>query len=193
MKRSFRQRVKVLSAGLAFMMMLSGCAFFQKKEAPPPAPAPPAPFPEPAPTPQPTPAPRLPQPVPAPTPRPAPAPQPPGPSSVPPAEPVPEQTRYFVHTVKFSGETISIIAGWYLGDIMKFQILIDANPQIADPKVIRMGDKINIPARLTDANVKVRQDPMTKEYVDSFYKSPKSPPPPKKGDKGKEPETYGPR
>jgi hypothetical protein len=101
---------------------------------------------------------------------------------------LPEGTTYFVHTVRYQGETVSIIAAWYLGDKMRFDVLAVANPEI-NPAVIRVGMKIKIPENL----MKTRE-PMTREFVDSFYKRPpteKAPPPGPA--KPEEPAPIGPR
>jgi hypothetical protein len=76
-----------------------------------------------------------------------------------------------VHRVRFPGESVSIIAGWYTGEIDNWKVLAEVNPNI-NPNVINEGMKINIP----ESMLKTRE-PMTKEYVDSFY--PKARPKPK--------------
>ena len=103
---------------------------------------------------------------------------------------MPEGTTYFVHTVKYPGETVSIIAAWYLGDKMRFDVLAAANPEI-NPALIRVGMKINIPENLAKT-----REPMTKEFVDGFYKRPsteKSPPAETTKEKEKEPVPVGPK
>ena len=70
---------------------------------------------------------------------------------------------YYIHTVKWSGESLSIIAGWYTGDIKNWKILAEANPDM-DPKVVVVGQKIRIPE-----NVMTIRSPMTKAHVDKFY------------------------
>jgi len=72
-------------------------------------------------------------------------------------------TGYYIHTVKWSGESVSIIAGWYLGDIHKWEILRDCNPDM-DPNVVVIGQKIRIPESLMTTRT-----PMTKAHVDKFY------------------------
>lgn len=69
----------------------------------------------------------------------------------------------FEHIVKYSGETISIIAGWYTKDINNWKIIAEVNPDL-NPKRIITGNKIRIPEYLMKTH-----DPMPKEYVDSFY------------------------
>jgi hypothetical protein len=73
--------------------------------------------------------------------------------------------------VKWSGETVSIIAAWYTGDLDNWKVLAEVmtrnNPN-ADIKRIYVGNKILIPENL----LKTRET-MTKEFVDSFYKTSK--------------------
>lgn len=68
-----------------------------------------------------------------------------------------------VHKVRYPGESVSIIAGWYTGEIENWKILADVNPGI-NPNVIHEGMKINIPESLLK-----EREPMPREYVDSFY------------------------
>ena len=101
----------------------------------------------------------------------------------------PSQVTYYVHTVKWSGESLSIIAGWYTGDIQNWKILAEANPAI-DPQVIVVGQKINIPE-----HIMTTRSPMTKAHVDSYYykagkqKTRSSPP----ETKDETPTLYGPK
>jgi len=119
--------------------------------------------------------------------------QPPQPGVTGPA-PIKPETPYFVHTVKWRGETISIIAGWYTGDIQNWKVLKEHNPDI-NPTRIFEGNKIRIPEYLMKTKA-----PMPKEYVDSFYtKSPRkesgkaAPPSAPSTDKGDEPTLFGPK
>ena len=68
-----------------------------------------------------------------------------------------------VHKVRYPGESVSIIAGWYTGDIENWKILAEVNPGL-NPNVIHEGMKINIPESILK-----KRDPMPKEFVDSFY------------------------
>jgi LysM domain-containing protein len=106
-----------------------------------------------------------------------------------PARPIlPEGTTFFVHTVKFSGETVSIIAAWYLGDKMRFDVLTAANPDI-NPTLIKVGMKIKIPE-----SAMKKHEAMTKEFVDSFYTRPgKEKAPPSEPAKEEVPELIGPK
>jgi hypothetical protein len=101
---------------------------------------------------------------------------------------LPEGTTFFVHTVKFSGETVSIIAAWYLGDKMRFDVLAVANPEI-NPTLIKAGMKIKVPENL----MKTREA-MPKEFVDGFYGRPrKEKASPSEPPKEQEPELIGPK
>lgn len=190
MNRRFRQLLYFFL--IVLLISISGCSTIdkilgKKTEAPP---APPSDGPPPEPSPPPPPPSTPPQPKDKGT---KPSTKPPEPTKPMPKQEPPEETRFYTHTVIYEGETMSIIAGWYLGDIMKYPLLSDANPDIADSNRIRRGDKIRIPE-----NVMKRQDSMTKEYVDSFYKKttqpPKPPPPPKRDEKKEDAEKpYGPR
>ena len=73
-----------------------------------------------------------------------------------------------VHKIRYPGESVSIIAGWYTGEIDNWKVLAEVNPEI-NPNVIHEGMKINIP----ESMLKTRE-PMTREYVDSFYPKSKS-------------------
>lgn len=78
------------------------------------------------------------------------------------APPAVEQTYYF-HRIRWTGETLSIIAGWYTGDVQNWRALAEANPDI-DPNKVHVGMKIRIPEKIMTIKT-----PMTKEHVDSFY------------------------
>jgi hypothetical protein len=82
-------------------------------------------------------------------------------------EPSAPRKAQFVHTVRYSGETLSIISEWYTGDINNWKILANNNPHI-DYNKMAAGDKIFIPENL----LKTRE-PMTKKFIDSFYKEKK--------------------
>jgi hypothetical protein len=108
------------------------------------------------------------------------------------AEPGPQQRKaLYVHTVKWSGETVSIIAAWYTGDPKNWKALAKANPQI-NPIQICEGDKILIPDHL----LKTRES-LPREFVKSFYsKSQKEkswPNPPDTQVPEEEPKLFGPK
>jgi hypothetical protein len=118
----------------------------------------------------------------------------PGVTTPSPVKPKPgPETAYFVHTVKWRGESVSIIAGWYTGDIQNWKVLREHNPDI-NPNRIFEGNKIRIPEYLMKTKA-----PMTKEYVDGFYtKPPRKEPgkpasPSAPSDTGDEPTLFGPK
>jgi len=161
MKNSFREKIGLWVFGLAFGMICLGCASTSPK------PEGLVPTLEPAPALQetmPAPPQTLSAPEEAPPSRfePVPAPPKPVPKATLEAKPKPKETSY-VHTVKWSGETISIIADWYTGDIENWKALAQANPNIKANRILA-GNKILIPEIL----MKTRE-PMPKEFVDRFY------------------------
>lgn len=114
-----------------------------------------------------------------------------GKKSAPPSvkQDVPKNITYYTHTVRWSGETVSIIAGWYTGDIEKWNLLAEANPDM-DPNVVIVGQMIRIPE-----HIMTTRSPMTKAYVDKYYPKPRPPrhhtkPPEKKDDS---PVLFGPK
>src|SRR5262249_45816716 len=110
-----------------------------------------------------------PRPSPEPPVRPVPPPVP-APPPVPPASlPVPSP-EYYDHTVRWSGETLSIIAAWYTGDKDNYNLLFQANPHLRDSARISVNDVIHIPKNLLK-----RQAPMTRDFVNSFYPPPRPP------------------
>jgi len=176
---SFRPKVQWWAVGLMLVMICLGCApAVRKPDTPAPAPLP---------------KPEIETPKPAALPKPEPAPPPPAaptPVALPPVEPA---EKHFVHTVKYGGETVSIIAAWYTGDLENWKALASANPNL-NPNLIFEGNKILIPESL----LKTRE-PMPKEFVDGFYpkartKTPPSKPVPSpKKEKEEEPDLFGPK
>ena len=141
MKNSFQRKIQGWACGLVGMIFCISCAAkapVPKTEVPPSIPSELAPLP--------------------------------GQISLPPAPAPPAETEapakitYFTHTVRFSGETVSIIAGWYTGDIENWKAIVEANSNI-DPKRVLVGNKILIPEDLLK-----NREPMPQEFVDSFYK-----------------------
>jgi Tfp pilus assembly protein FimV len=122
------------------------------------------------------------------------------PARTPPTEPskeaVPTQKEsYYTHTVKWSGETLFIIAAWYTGDRENWKVLAEVmtqnNPN-ANIHRIHGGDKILIP----ESVLKTR-DPMPKEFVDYFFHKPKTEKAPSKPapsqTEEEEPKLFGPK
>jgi len=89
-----------------------------------------------------------------------------------------------MHTIKWSGETLSIIALWYTGDQSNWKTIAQSNPDI-NPNRIFGGHEILIPERLMKTH-----DPLPKEYVDRFYARAKKEKPKAQEE---EPKLFGPR
>jgi LysM domain len=92
---------------------------------------------------------------------------------------------YFVHTVTYTDESLSIIAAWYTGELQNWKKLTDVNPQLANPNRIKGGDRINIPE-----NMLVTRKKMPLSHVNRYVKpqpkpKPKSKPKPKPKSKPK--------
>jgi hypothetical protein len=171
MKSGFFRKILVWAIGLTFGVVCLSCALVPpKKEEPPPRT-------EPAPIPQdPKPPIREKEPVPMKAREAVPSVQEPALSSAPPApgrqeppppskvkaEPKPQET-HIAHTVKWSGETLSIISLWYTGDQGNWKVIAQMNPKL-NPNRIYVGNEILIPAVLLKTH-----NSLPKEYVDRFY------------------------
>ena len=59
----------------------------------------------------------------------------------------PHQIHYFEHRVKWSGETLSLIAKWYTGRYGSWKAIAQANPGL-NPNRIAVGNIINIPPEM---------------------------------------------
>ena len=53
----------------------------------------------------------------------------------------------FKHTVRWPGESMSLIAKWYTGSYKNWRTLAKANPSI-NPNRIKIGDKIFVPKKI---------------------------------------------
>lgn len=98
----------------------------------------------------------------------------------------PEQ-QFYDHTVKWNGETFSIIAAWYTGDMQNWKALAEANPNV-NPNRIQRGMTIRIPLQI----VKTRS-PMPKEHVDAFHNRTKKQTTRGNQEKEAEPQLFGPK
>lgn len=88
-------------------------------------------------------------------------------------EPVPsiEKPEFYVHKVRWLGETISVIAQWYTGTPKNWEAIAKVNSDF-DPKRMGIGDTILIPADI----LKTRE-PMPRKYLrTSVPKDDASPP-----------------
>jgi hypothetical protein len=72
---------------------------------------------------------------------------------------------FFTHTVKWTGESLSIIAAWYTGELENWKLLALANPEL-NPNLIRIGDEIRIPESLM-----ITTDTMTFDFVSKYVPS----------------------
>ena len=70
------------------------------------------------------------------------------------------QPTFYQHTVKYSGETLSVIALWYTGSHGNWKEIAQANLDL-NPNRIFPGDEILIPEGLLRT-----RDPLSKEFVD---------------------------
>ncbi len=106
----------------------------------------------------------------------------------PPSAPAPKETKpqevFFMHTVKWSGETLSIISLWYTGDPKNWKTIAQANPEI-NPSRIFGGLEILIPEKLMK-----KHDPLPKAFVDRFNSRPVKEKPKTQEE---EPKLFGPR
>lgn len=104
----------------------------------------------------------------------------------------PQELTYYIHTVKWHGESLSIIAKWYTGNLKNWEALAQANPNLT-PSRLFIGNRIRIPEKL----LKTRE-PMPQQFVASFYTKPKrkslppktTPPPPSEKEEEK---LFGPK
>ena len=86
-----------------------------------------------------------------------------------PAAPAPKGKKKpsdLVHMVKWQGESLSIIAKWYTGDVRNWKTLAEHNP-LNDPDRIRIGDRVSIPEALI-----IMREPLPKGFVDSHMQRP---------------------
>ncbi len=53
---------------------------------------------------------------------------------------------YYIHVVKWEGESLSLISKWYLGNYKDWKLLAKHNPEL-NPDNIHVGDKVWIPKK----------------------------------------------
>ena len=75
-----------------------------------------------------------------------------------PSPPAPK-SEFYVHKVRWSGETLSVITQWYTGTYKNWDTVARANPDL-NPELISYGDDILIPADLLKTN-----EPMPREFL----------------------------
>ena len=64
---------------------------------------------------------------------------------------------YFIHTSRYSWETLGIVADWYTGDSRNWKKLAEINPDVDPPKVAA-GSEIFIPVKLLKTRKALPQD-----------------------------------
>jgi len=74
----------------------------------------------------------------------------------------PEKCPYFVHKIRWPGETLSVIAMWYTGNFRNWKALAKANPKL-NPNRMFCGNELLVPTDL----LKTRK-PLPKEFVAKF-------------------------
>ncbi len=58
-----------------------------------------------------------------------------------------QSTQYFIHTARWSGETLACVAEWYTGDPQNCRALAEINPDV-NPEKVAVGSEIFIPVNL---------------------------------------------
>lgn len=164
-KTEFQKKIRFIVIGLGLAMFCLGCAVAAPKlEEPAPGPKVESPVVQeetPAPPPKTQPIPKKP-PFAAKEPPPS-APSLPSPPPPPPGKETQPQPALYLHTVKYRGETLSIIALWYTGNHDSWKKIAQGNPNL-DPNRIFPGDEIFIPEGMLKTH-----DPLPKEFVDRIY------------------------
>lgn len=79
--------------------------------------------------------------------------------------PLPENSdfRYFTHTVSFKGETLSLLAEWYLGSADKVLTLSDMNG-IVSSRGLQIGDTVRIPSELAVTRTLPSEDVVVRHF-----------------------------
>ncbi len=75
---------------------------------------------------------------------------------------------FYVHKVRWSGETLSIIAQWYTGSHKNWKTVAKANNDL-NPNIILVGDDIVIPSGLLTT-----KEPMPRKYLYTLSRKKKS-------------------
>ncbi len=99
---------------------------------------------------------------------------------------------FYIHTVKYFGESLSIIAKWFTGDLKNWEKLAPVNPSL-NPNRIYVGDRIRIPKSMM-----ITQEGMPEEHVKQFLLPADGKPPaaqetPPAETKDKTPVLFGPK
>jgi hypothetical protein len=99
-----------------------------------------------------------------------------------------DQESYYTHTVRWPGETLSIISKWYTGRGENWRLLARTNPKL-DPDRIRIGENIRIPESIME-----RSEPLPQEFLPSRSPLPQQQATPVKTQSDEElPQLFGPK
>jgi len=79
----------------------------------------------------------------------------------------PKEPEKLIHLVRWPGETLSIIAKWYTGELDNWEDLAAANPDL-NPHLLFINTKICIPDNLIK-----NREPMPKKFMSKFTKKEK--------------------
>jgi len=71
-----------------------------------------------------------------------------------------QQPQFVVHQVRYSGESLWLLAAWYARDGRKWHEILAANPDLR-PSAIKIGTEIQIPSQLV-----VRATPLERSFVE---------------------------
>jgi len=95
---------------------------------------------------------------------------------------------YFIHIVKWDGESLSLISRWYLGNFEDWKLLARHNSEL-NPSNIHVGDRVWVPKYQM-----ITSKPMTKSFLESYNKKKHKPIIKKTNESEKKPiELYGPK
>ena len=78
-----------------------------------------------------------------------------------------DRKSYYKHTVRWPGESLSLIASWYTGNSQNWRILVRINPGL-NPKRIQVGQNILVPTQLMKTRVALPQKVAAKYTSDYF-------------------------
>ena len=70
---------------------------------------------------------------------------------------------FYMHRVTWAGESLSIVAKWYTGNLENWKAISKANPEIR-PDFLQSGMMIRVPEAMI-----VNDDPLSQEFVASHY------------------------
>jgi hypothetical protein len=70
---------------------------------------------------------------------------------------------FYIHRVTWAGESLSIVAKWYTGNLENWKGIAKANPEIR-PDFLQTGMMIRVPEAMI-----VNRDPLSQEFVASHY------------------------